>query len=155
MGREAMGRRRWARAVVAAAVACSGFGALGSTAGAATSPAVIASPSPSPAGPPVATLSAVSCPSATSCFTVGTVDAFTPVIAHWNGTKWTAVVGPSNGDTPAGVSCATATSCVMVGNSFDGPVAQRWNGKSWLKIATPFAGSAVSCVSATSCLAVG
>jgi hypothetical protein len=66
----------------------------------------------------------VSCPSATSCFAVGTqvihrsTFIFTQLIEHWNGQRWTVVTPAQPGSGLAqlnDVSCTTPTRCTAVG----------------------------------------
>src|SRR5262249_35806197 len=81
-----------------------------------------------------------------------------PLSEHWNGTSWSAVIGPTTTDgTPRSVSCSSATNCIAVGGAAVGAgFAQRWNGKQWFNINTTSSTVfAVACASATSCLAVG
>jgi IPT/TIG domain len=92
---------------------------------------------------PTATLSGISCTSASSCVAVGNV------IEQWNGSAWSSTPGPTAG--LKGVSCATASFCVAVGN-----VIEQWNGSAWSVVPSPTGSlSAVSCTSSTFCVAVG
>jgi hypothetical protein len=113
-------------------------------------------------------LTAVSCPSAASCYAVGN---FTPehstatdaLIEHWNGKKWSQQTAPdlrgTNFDDLADVSCPSAKFCVAVGTDSAGELIERWNGRNWSATAPKSRSSAilsgVSCPSATSCFAVG
>lgn len=119
-------------------------------------------------------VAAVSCPAATTCFAVGTLDlphSVGRLAERWDGTKWSALVTPSpTGATSSqltSVKCSSTTSCIAVGQ-YNTPalvtktLALRWDGKRWSILATPNGpGSAVSvlagvaCASATSCFAVG
>lgn len=113
-------------------------------------------------------LAAVSCPSAASCYAVG---SFTPqhstasdaLIEHWNGKKWSQQAAPdprgTNFDDLADVSCRSSKFCVAVGTDGVGELIERWNGHSWSATTPKSASSAmltgVSCPSATRCFAVG
>jgi hypothetical protein len=138
-------------------------------AGAATKWAVQTTPNPSRS----ASLSGVSCPSATSCTAVGSYfnssnDEFT-LAEHWNGHSWAIqpTPAPSRSASLTGVSCTSATSCTAVGSYSTSAsssdvftLAEHWNGHSWAIQPTPAPSrsaslSGVSCASATSCAAVG
>jgi hypothetical protein len=130
---------------------------------------------PNPAGSTDASMSGVSCPTTTSCFSVGYYDGasivgFKSLVERWNGTSWSVVTSPNpSGSTVAimyGVSCPTTTSCIAVGEYSTGTgyksLVERWNGTAWSIVTTPNpAGSlypylfGVSCSSSTSCFAVG
>jgi hypothetical protein len=113
-------------------------------------------------------LAAVSCPSAASCYAVG---SFTPehsnashaLIEHWNGKKWSQQTAPdprgTSFDDLADVSCSSAKFCVAVGTDGAGELIERWNGRGWSATTPKSRSSAilsgVSCPSATSCFAVG
>ncbi len=120
-------------------------------------------------------LAGVSCATAKSCMAVGTSRASAkspsvPLIARWNGNKWSLVSSPTprgaTGTYLNGVSCASAQSCVAVGNytsshTSGSPVALRWNGTRWSLSGPPAPAkaattslSAVSCTGAV-CWAVG
>jgi len=126
-------------------------------------------------------LSAVSCPSATSCIAVGMFETSSsyclgpgagdsPLAEEWDGTAWSlsSVPAPSGAVCVAltGVSCTSATQCFGVGSYTDSAnnsftLVERWNGTAWSIVAgtDPGGGSnqlnAVSCASATLCVAVG
>lgn len=113
-------------------------------------------------------LTAVSCPSATSCYAVGDYTpqgspAFTPLIEHWDGAAWRQLTAPvprgTSFGTLADVSCASRRSCVAVGTDGAGELIERWNGHHWSETTPPAPSSAmlygVSCPSAQSCFAVG
>jgi hypothetical protein len=132
-------------------------------------------------GPPVsvtalasrpATLSAVSCPSATLCVAVGSYldssgdpDAG-PLVEVSDGSGWTVASTPKvSGGGLMGVSCPSASECVAVGAidsaGSSAPLAERWDGASW-SVLRGAAGpgsqgslDGVSCSSPTSCMAVG
>jgi hypothetical protein len=113
-------------------------------------------------------LSAVSCPSTTSCYAVGNYtpkgsSALDALIEHWNGSQWSQQTAPdprgTEFDELIDVSCPSAKFCVAVGLDGSGALIERWNGHSW-SATTPKASSSamlsgVSCPSATSCFAVG
>ena len=168
MGQQLTRNRRWIRAIVAATIACSGVVSSGSTAGASTSLSVVASPSPG--GPPVATLNGVSCPSTTLCLAVGAGADGGSVIEQWNGTSWTTDPSPDPTGQDASlsaVSCATTTYCVAVGvvhntdpeTTAETPLIEQWNGTTWTVATSPSitegALASVSCSTPTSCFAVG
>ncbi len=134
-------------------------------------------PSPSP-GARLGTqidLSAVSCPTTTSCVAVGGVSTFgigKPVIEHWNGTYWTVMTAADPPGPTAvnllSVSCPSPTSCVAVGSFGDprnhissSPLVEHWNGRGGWSIMTadtpaPYTQLlGVTCPSTTSCFAVG
>ncbi len=123
-----------------------------------------------PGGDPNAMLS-VSCPSASSCTTVGKAGSAT-FAERWDGTAWTALTPLSPGtleNTLEDVSCPTSSSCVAAGTfketgkgQFTKPLTERWNGSEWSLLTTPSPSEAksdvrlnsVSCASST-CTAVG
>ena len=93
-------------------------------------------PSPSPGS--AATLSGVSCPSASECIAVGSSTNYeAPVAERWNGTHWSVLATPTHGSYSDGttallvVSCPGVHRCVAVGNFSEGGFAERWNGASW------------------------
>jgi hypothetical protein len=125
-----------------------------------------------------ATLTAVACPGATTCFGVGhfttTRHTTATLVERSNGTNWVIAASPN----PAGVaselsavSCVSATDCFAVGSTHTsaGPrrtLVEHWNGTAWSIVASPNhpngsqgnLGNAlrgVACVSATNCFAVG
>jgi len=124
-------------------------------------------------------LSAVSCPSSTSCMAVGqtqveSTGGFTtlhPFAESWNGTTWQIVPTPTlthSGASLNGVACTAATACMAVGNegtpknSTLFTLAEQWNGTAWKFVSTPppltpggTALSTVSCTSPGACMAVG
>jgi hypothetical protein len=112
----------------------------------------------------------VSCPSATSCVSVGEIgtglDAFSTLAERWNGRTWSLTPSPTGGNLYS-VSCASATNCFAAG-SLDplqgdpaSTLVDRWNGTHWSEEATPSSNDSfdvlatVSCASSTYCLAVG
>ncbi len=123
-----------------------------------------------------ASLTAVSCTSATACIAVGyydTIDTGAQVTLAevWNGSSWQVQSTPDpTGATSSqlsGVSCSSATACIAVGDYNDSAgnevtLAERWDGSSWQLQSTPnptgatsSALNGVSCPSAKSCTAVG
>jgi hypothetical protein len=126
---------------------------------------------PSPAGAEVSSLVSVSCPTTTSCTTVGQSAGRVGLAEHWNGRNWKIQSTPS----PVGehdvalndVSCPSARSCVAVGTfirsaSYFGMYSEIWNGTRWSArvIAEPEGDktgglSSVSCSSPAACTAVG
>jgi hypothetical protein len=119
---------------------------------------------------------AISCPTETSCFAIGT-STYQPgsgpvlgktIIERWNGTTW-ALVKSTNAAASGftGVSCASATTCFAVGtSSVTGGttrklLAKRWTGTTWSTISLPVPSpksstlTAISCPSANRCFAVG
>jgi hypothetical protein len=168
--------------VVGAAVILAGLGSVPEIASAATTSWSIA-PAPTFSAPQ-GTLTAVSCPSASSCIAVGyyiaatgTKDTFAET---WNGSIWTLDPTPARSSAAASeltsVSCSSAGACTAVGYSCsasDAPscpstagteqmLLERWNGKAWAMESTPTPTGAidpvltgVSCPTANSCTAVG
>ncbi len=112
-----------------------------------------------PALPSYASLTGISCTSATFCIAVGQAIQSGPDIPlayRWNGTAWTSMTLPAAVGPLAAVSCTSPTSCVAVdaGSSW----AAAWNGTSWKAMPTSgkeLALRAVSCSSAVACTAVG
>ena len=129
--------------------------------------------SANPAGTTAKNLRGIACPSTTSCFTVGSLDAAsssTPFGEHWDGAAWSLVTFPiPAGATRTklnGVRCPTALSCFAVGSAQSGStqstLIERWNSTAWSIMASPNAAGVPSsvllglaCPSATSCVAVG
>ncbi len=118
-------------------------------------------------------LNAVHCMSASSCVAVGvhmnpSNTADDTLIESWNGTSWSIVPSPSQGNDGSvlfSVSCTGLASCVAAG-FYDNGVAYRtlaesWNGTSWSIMSSPNEGTnnnvlnAVSCISANFCVAAG
>jgi hypothetical protein len=120
-------------------------------------------------------LSAISCPTRTSCTAVGDVavsqgDASGAFSERWNGTRWsitTAGLPASLADHAllGSVACTTSTSCTAVGGKGEAgptpsePLVETWTAGHWSPEATPhepFAElNAISCAAATACTAVG
>ena len=131
--------------------------------------------SPNATGSIFSALSAVSCPTTTSCSAVGGSDNGN-LAEHWDGSRWSIVTAPNGpfpfaqsaslsiGFSPGlnGVSCPTATGCYAVGETFDGPLVEHWNGVRWGIVSrlTPAGATfaqldAVSCPGRRHCIAVG
>ena len=131
-----------------------------------TSWSIVASPNPS--GIAQSELLGIACPTATSCFAVGSGHG--TLVEHWNGTTWALMTSPSpagsTGSSLTSVSCPSATRCDAVSDYFAGTTQQRlletWNGAHWSIVATPApAGtirsslSGVACATTANCFAVG
>jgi hypothetical protein len=117
----------------------------------------------------------VRCPSATSCFAVGTwTDASnvtTELAEHWDAGSWTVEPTPTpSGATSSeldGIACPAPTQCIAVGTYRDATnnsltLAGRWNGTAWSILPTPNPTgstsnqlSSIACTSTTHCTAVG
>jgi len=126
--------------------------------------------SPNPSGQNFAGLNEIDCPSATSCYAVGNVNART-LAEHWDGAHWALQItpnptGPRDGLTLGSVTCVSDTDCTSVGAYFhDTPpfvfknLIQHWNGVHWSAVGSPdptiSALLGVTCVSTSSCYAVG
>jgi len=125
-------------------------------------------------------LSSVSCPSANSCFAVGSFangqylesSPGYSLIAHWNGIVWTHVASANLAKATttelSGVSCSAPASCVAVGEAdhvsssgqqgstlIETPAGTSWSIMQSPNPAPSSALSAVSCTSTSSCYAVG
>jgi hypothetical protein len=135
-------------------------------------PAWSVSASPSPLGPVTGLATAVSCPTATTCFAVGQYDSGSmhpSLIERWNGTNWSVVPNPNPDGATAtrliDIDCISETSCFAVGETAgphaDWTFVERWNGTAWSIVPSPTPPGTtaslfgVSCVSTTSCFAVG
>jgi hypothetical protein len=129
-------------------------------------------PMPAPAGASELNMTGESCPSATACAAVGTINEYfapAPVAERWDGSQWTiqSVKVPSKGLTASlnTVACWSATGCLAVGQLRHGEagtgtaMAAQWNGTAWIAQRLPSSHgydlSGISCVSATACVAVG
>jgi hypothetical protein len=129
-----------------------------------------------PARTKQATLTGISCVSATRCMAVGwfarDASRRIPFSERLAGSTWTFQTAPApSGATVSqlnAVSCASATSCVAVGTETypaNAMVAEGWNGRTWTLQSTPgpsgSGGSstidlqAVSCTATTACIATG
>lgn len=115
-----------------------------------------------------ATLSGVSCVSATFCVTVGeSIDnkqSTYPLIEGWDGKQWSEVDrGGLNGGSLSDVSCDGATACTAVGSDrSSGTLVDGFDGANWTRLKSPSPGSpgqsslgGVSCRSGAACTAVG
>jgi hypothetical protein len=122
-----------------------------------------------------ATLTGVSCTSASACMAVGlsgplvSGESSSLLAERWDGHRWRAEATPAVGRGRflvfAGVSCSAATACMAVGSygsdTRQSPLAERWNGHTWsvehLRSTPhrPTGLNAVSCSSADACTAVG
>jgi hypothetical protein len=108
-----------------------------------------------------ATLTGVSCASATFCVAVGTTyhreKEGQGIAFAWDGTHWTRMsLPPRTGSELLGVSCTSSAWCVAVGD-YRGWLAEAWNGTTWTVQPTSgdaFVG-AVSCTSPDACTGVG
>ena len=115
-------------------------------------------------------LVAVSCPSAKSCVAVGNARSTAtspsvPLIARWNGSKWSFATGPhpkgATGTYLNGISCPGPTACIAVGNysssqTLGAPLAVRLNGGKWSLVKLPQPGrSAATTLSGVSCTGAG
>jgi hypothetical protein len=96
-------------------------------------------------------LTAVSCPSGTSCIAVGNYytgeysDQSLPLFASWTGSRWSfhSIHLPNNPYDASldGLSCPSVSDCTAVGwttvkllpngNEVRGPLVATWNGTSW------------------------
>ena len=162
------------------ATACTAVGSAGTLAGTTitlvetwdgTTWSIVPSPNTGAGG--VSELNSVSCPSATSCTSVG--DFFTGTVSQtlveqWNGTTWSIVASPvpstSATSVLSSVSCPTAGTCTAVGhavvNSVWQTLVESWTDTTWSIVASPDSSPAdfdalvgVSCTTATTCTAVG
>ena len=135
-------------------------------------------PAPTPVGIHSATLTSVSCPTATFCMAVGNVaqTAFStssgPLAETWNGSSWQIVPlpdpGTNFGNQLVSVSCASGDFCVAVGyavqksgaNFARDQLVETWGPGGWqiapgTLTATTGTQLAVSCPTTTFCVAVG
>ena len=126
-------------------------------------------------------LSAVSCVSSIDCNAVGQASSLSsydldlpidPLFMHWDGSAWTVVPGPRNGqksfiyDQLQAVDCPVSNFCLAVGDRRQGyeTLAMRWNGATWAKVPSPNRNSysqrqnrllGVACTNRANCFAVG
>jgi hypothetical protein len=111
-------------------------------------------------------LQVIRCPSATSCFAVGSYFYFGasgPLVEHWNGSAWSVMTLPAGAAELHGIACPSTTRCFAVGLADSGgTVAEIWNGANWSIQTTPTPSGSfqtplngVSCASTTDCNAVG
>jgi hypothetical protein len=100
-------------------------------------------------------LSAVSCPSARECFTVGYSQLDVPpsgvraLIERWNGLRWS-IRMIRTVSYLTDVSCTSSVACTAVGPA----AAMRWNGRRW-SLQPGGAGAGVSCPALEACTSVG
>jgi hypothetical protein len=111
------------------------------------------------AGPPSASLDAVSCTAASSCEAVGQITdqngQVSTLAEVWNGSAWaiqpTPNPTPAQGSTLTAVSCTSATSCTATGTQIE-----VWDGTSWsIQSAPQNSLTGVSCGATQMCTAVG
>jgi hypothetical protein len=137
-----------------------------------------ASEAPEPANAPAtnqdAPLSAVACPSTSSCVAVGSYtdssDNEDGLLVTGSGTSWTAAEAPSPTEELSAVTCPAVTSCVAAGDyishGYSAPLLVTGSGASWAATEAPLPPDAVggqwgtglsgvACLSTTSCVAVG
>jgi len=128
-------------------------------------PSLVAAPDPKTYS---ASLTGVSCASATSCLATGTMSTDTrSVFAEaWGGQDWTLTELPWAVIHIDAVSCPASASCTAIGQGGQipsiGPMGLHWNGSAWSveTIDVPadvpaISFSGLSCPSATTCWAVG
>lgn len=143
-------------AAVAAALA-----ATAAPAGAAVTWTTVASPPPA-----VAVWAALSARTDGDAWAVGIGSATTPLVAHWTGSAWSQVAGPTvtgaNSTVPYAVSASSASDAWLVGRSTKlrqiTALAAHWNGTSWSVAPTPGGGAllrSVADISASDAYAVG
>ena len=119
------------------------------------------------------TLAAVTCASASDCWTVGFYNNGSvqqSLIERWNGTAWTILTSPNSNaaqnNTLLGVTCVSASDCWAVASYYNGSVQQtliqHWDGNEWTIVTSPNTSTAqsnllydVTCVSASDCWAIG
>jgi hypothetical protein len=142
--------------------------AIGSAAGWSIEPTAV------PAGARAAELSAVSCPSRTTCNAVGyatsRAGAGVTLAEQRRGSQWSVTRTPALRGARAGllfgVSCVSVSACTAVGSATSSsgrtrPLAERWDGRTWSVQPAPAPSgavgylAAVSCGSITVCVAVG
>jgi len=117
---------------------------------------------PQPSGSTNASLSKVSCPSASTCIATGySLDIGAPFALQWDGTNWTQTGGGLSGTAPSDLSCGSATSCIAVGANDGRILIHSWSGSDWSVQSSPNPSEqaptlgGVSCTSATFCATVG
>jgi hypothetical protein len=125
----------------------------------------------------VGILTSLSCPSASQCVAVGSLEASSgaqgALTEAWNGTKWSVVPGPNPAGQSAqllGVFCMSPSQCLSVGTDVNpasqlgAPLSETWNGSVWsvVPVHSPvstfvgleFLGGAY-CPTTSRCLSVG
>ena len=155
--------------VVAAALSGS---VVGFTTSAGASPLWSTMPTPGLGGSD-GVLNGVSCPSATSCFAVGSSTRGNgdraQLVVRWDGTTWSKMPTPDRvgvlESSLKGVSCPSATFCFAVGDETskrvnDGSLIEEWNGQTWSQSASAapyvnYLSGGVSCASPSACFVVG
>jgi len=127
---------------------------------------------PSPSAPVGTGLAAVSCPTTTDCFAIGSYQTGSVVhgwIGRWNGSAWSPMTTPSPPSATSvylrALSCVSTTSCFAVGGYFspkEKTLVMHWNGSAWSVMTSPNPAfvfgpefEAVTCRDATNCFAVG
>jgi hypothetical protein len=128
-------------------------------------------PSPNRSGTTGSELEGVSCPSASSCVSVG--DSFNKVgnsqtlAESWNGATWSLVPSPNPAkgqeNTLSSASCISTTNCTAAGDYWALPgetvvLIEAWNGTKWSLVAGAGASgflNGVSCSAFSECMAVG
>lgn len=106
-----------------------------------------------------ADFSDVSCPSSTFCMAVGR-KAGKPFAEQWNGSEWSLVSVPPEGNSwLTDLSCTTSSFCMAIGYGTK-PFAERWNGSEWSIVSAPPEAkegflTSLSCTSSSFCVAVG
>jgi hypothetical protein len=108
----------------------------------------------------------VSCPTATSCFALGTGQSW--LFERYDGRRLSRLPVPlfDNSGAGAALACPSTRSCAAVGTHHHRPVAARWNGRTWTLTPLPLPVASrserryseltsVSCPTSTICVAVG
>ena len=130
-------------------------------------------------GQPYSQLNAVTCASASDCWSGGTTGpnpqvpgilqmfpaavGDQSVIEHWDGASWTVVpsyrASAPDGAFVAGLTCVTSNDCWAMGSTTDpvsglpsGGLVQRWNGTSWSVVPTPAMPDGGGILSSVACL---
>jgi hypothetical protein len=113
-------------------------------------------------------LIAVTCASASNCWTIGFYGGQT-LVEHWDGSSWTIVTSPNahilRGNALA-VTCVSATDCWAVGyylaDSAYQTLIEHWDGTAWSIVTSPNTSATqsnvlynVTCAAASECWAVG
>ncbi|GAC1583062.1 MAG: hypothetical protein NVS3B24_21550 [Candidatus Dormibacteria bacterium] len=120
-------------------------------------------------------LQAVACPSASSCWAVGSTavaNVYQPLLEHWDGLSWSVASSPippgSRGATLSAVTCAGIADCWAGGSAYDNTaqvfksLIEHWDGAAWTIVASPNSSlvehnfiNGISCASSADCWAVG
>jgi hypothetical protein len=123
---------------------------------------------PAPTGATYPSVSAVSCPSAAECMTVGAYENSAgdsePLADLWNGSAWVLQTVPApKGGYLYSVSCPAVMHCTAIGGG-PGGMPEGWNGTRWTRqpgVPRPpgskygYSVNAVSCTAARTCEVVG